>query len=632
MGYRLSPQGRERVEGMGIEKGWSKRDSRWSREAGVAEGTLGRFWGFTPISHSSFESICRAVGVDWREVVERPLDPSFTGREEAIKTVTEFASEGYRLILIQGEGGIGKTTLAENFLQPSLFDRILRLDIFSPPIPVQELVKDWLKGDFGAEPSEHFGLNLNRLRSQLKNCKAGILIDGLETILQQGQLRPELSHYIDLLQLLSDRALKSLTLITSREPLHEPKLKHWKTYKLGSLSLEAWKDCFTYHQIARESVTASAALEEMHNAYGGNAQAMAFFLDSIKTDSDGNIEYWWQHNQKNLFCHPTLNVLVERQFEKLATDSPLAYQLLCRMGVYRDPVPEAGLWKLLWDVDRTQHRSVVRVLKGCSLVQVQHYEYSLHPIVRSQAIALLTSDRGYFQQWQNLLARDRLKQEIQHHLLSELPQPLSKFPPNLDLLLTVRSRLTLWYLANWAAGEFYLQYCERQHDTPAAVNYAFEAIAHFAILEDFEKCYRILYFNILNADNIENLRCSPHLWNHMDRLRGVIEMLQDKVSPQQAALIQIPLAIIYAESGQARKAIAISQEIITHIEAEPEVNEQSYFIRLSAYSIIGKCYRYMGNFQDAELACKARMKWRKTIVRLSMARPIRARLGVRCRH
>ena len=601
MGYRLSDEGYKRVDLARKAKGWNKGEKEWYEKALVALPTLRKFWARKTIGRESFENICDVLGVDWRGVVERPPDPSFTGREEAMKTLTAFVSQGYRLILIQGEGGIGKTTVAEKFLQPPFCNLILKLDILTEPISVQELVKEWLKKDFEVEPSEDFGINLNRLRSQLKKSKVGILIDGLEGILQRGQVFPELQHYIELLKMLSDRDLKSLTLITSREPLNEPSLKNLALHKLSPLSLNTWEYFFSHHQITIESITATIALEKIHYAYGGNAQAMKLILDVIKTESDGNIESWWQHKQTNLFCNHTLNTLVKCQLEKLANDSPLAYQLLCRMGVYRYPVPEDGLWKLLWDIDPMHHREVVGVLKDCSLVQMQNYKYSLHPMVQLQAIELLQSKRGYVHQKENLLVRALLQQGLQH-------QPLPEFPPNLDLLLTTRSKLTLWYLANWAAGEFYLQYCEREDESPVAVNYAFEAIKHFEVIADFKKCYHILYFNILKAENIENLRCTPHLWNHMDRLRDMIEMLQNKVSAKQAALIKIPLAIIYAEGGQARKAIKISREIIAQIEAEDKFNEQSYFIRLSAYSVIGKCYRYMGNFQEAELACKAANK------------------------
>ena len=400
MGCKLSLQGHNRIDRIRKAKGWNKGDPRWIAVALTSEATLRRFWRGVPIRQETFQSICAAVGVDWRDLVERPIDTgpainlSFLGREATTNDFQEFLHQGHKLILIQGEAGIGKTTVAREFLADQSFERVLKLDSFTTPIEI--VVQEWLEKYFQETPSSHFSISLSRLRSQLQEHRVGILIDGLETILQQGRVRPEYQDYIEFLKTLSDGQLQSFTLITSREPLHEPELsgKNLISYKLRPLSLAAWNLFLSDRKITIEPT----ALEEMHRAYGGNAQAMKLLSYTIHEESQGNLAYWWKRYQNNLLCHPPLNSLIEHQFQKLKQDSPLAYKLLCRMGVYPYPVAEEEVLALLRDVEYNQHKSVLQVLKDCALVQSKNERYSLYPIVREQALELLNSDLDISQQ------------------------------------------------------------------------------------------------------------------------------------------------------------------------------------------------------------------------------------------
>jgi type II secretory pathway predicted ATPase ExeA len=49
--------------------------------------------------------------------VEIPHPPSFLGRETAIAHLHQLQTQHTKIIVIQGEGGIGKTTLAQHYLQ-----------------------------------------------------------------------------------------------------------------------------------------------------------------------------------------------------------------------------------------------------------------------------------------------------------------------------------------------------------------------------------------------------------------------------------------------------------------------------------------------------------------------------------
>ena len=618
MGIKLSSQGLKQIDLARKQRGWTKADPHWLVAAHTSEPTMRRFWRRTPIRLETFQEICAAIAIDWHQVAERPfpspdspsttLDPQFVGRETAINDLQQLGTQGHKLILIQGEGGVGKTTLTRKFLQLQSFDRILELAIGIEPdhVPSVELVlEEWLRRYFQEEPGREFGISLDRLRRQLQDPRhrVGILLDRLETVLQNGRFLPNHRRYIQLLNTLSHPDVQSLTLIASRELLYEPGII-LEAYRLKPLNQAAWQQFFKHRHITAET----AALEEMHRAYGGNAEAMCILAQTIDRDFDGNLDAYWERHREYLLLHPTLSHLVENQFNKLRRDAPQTHRLLCRLGCYRyqaiPTIPEAGLFGLLWDVPESQHKAVVQALQNCALVRVHNNRYCLNPAIRSEAIAQLKSEvlgTGYRQHWENMLARDRLRQETDSENVPPLNADDSQTVADLS---KTREKLTSWHLANRAAGEFYLQWYEAERDEmPTATTYAFEAIAHFAIIEDFEKCYQVLHFHILKAEKLENLRCSPDLWNNMSRIRHVSEKLYDKLSQQQAASIQIPLTIIYAEGGRNRQAIAINQQILDRIAQQPAPDGETRFLQLSAYSIISKSYRYMGNFKQAEIAC-----------------------------
>ena len=389
MGIKLSSQGIELIDLARKQRGWTKADSHWVAAAHTSEPTLRRFWRRVPISMETFQEICAAIDIDWQQVAEQSfnvsassrtaLDPQFVGREAAMDDLAQLKAEGHKLILIQGEGGIGKTTLARKFLQRQSFDRILELPIGmeADSIASVELVlEEWLGRYFQEEPGQELGISLDRLRRQLQNPRhrVGILIDRLETALHNGCLMHPHRRYLELLHTLSHPDVQSLTLIASRELLYEPDIL-LESYRLAPLSQDAWQQFFSYRNV----VSQSSSLPEMHQAYGGNAEAMCILAHTIRTHFAENLEAYWQRHRDNLLLNPTLNHLVENQFNKLRRDDPHVHRLLCRLGCYRyqaiPAIPEAGLFSLLWDVPDAQHKSVVQGLRNCALVQIQNNEY-----------------------------------------------------------------------------------------------------------------------------------------------------------------------------------------------------------------------------------------------------------------
>ncbi len=326
-----------------------------------------------------------------------PFSHTLLGRDGAIADLNALVQQGCNVIVIQGEGGLGKTTLAQHYLQnwqAQGFDRVLELLMAKEPQHITSaarVVEEWLKQDFNQEPGAEFGVSLARLKRQLQQHRVGILIDNLEPALDpDGRLIAPHRDYVELLRVLADPRLQSVTLITSRDRLCEPDLAV-AHYRLPRLELAAWQQFFR----DRGPVTATTlpTLQQMHHAYGGNAKAMGILWGAIQSDFQGDMVAYWQDNQQDLLATRDLRNLVASQIDRLQQLDPAAYRLLCRLGCYRyqdqPTVCADGVLCLLWDVPPSQQRQVITSLRNRSLVEWQQGQYWLHPAIQAEAIARL---------------------------------------------------------------------------------------------------------------------------------------------------------------------------------------------------------------------------------------------------
>jgi tetratricopeptide (TPR) repeat protein len=325
----------------------------------------------------------------------QPPDLNFMGRASAIATLHNLVQQGARLILIQGEGGLGKTTLARKYLdQPSVG---CLLELWMPTeaetiTPAESVVEEWLRRSLNEEPGQEFGINLERLRRRLRTAPrpVGILIDNLESALDgMGRFLPSRRSYVELLRVLADSSINAVTLITSRERLHEVSV-NVQLYPLESLDETAWLEFFQHQNLTIDT----PALTALYHAYGGNAKAMKILSGIIAADFEGDLNAYWQAHCDNLLVERELTDLVSTQLNRLQQIDPAAYRLLCRLSCYRyqeiSHVSRAGVFCLMWDIPAVDQAQVLRSLQDRSLIEVrQGRKFWLHPMIRAQAIGKL---------------------------------------------------------------------------------------------------------------------------------------------------------------------------------------------------------------------------------------------------
>jgi tetratricopeptide (TPR) repeat protein len=352
---------------------------------------LGRLLGET-LSKSTFRT--RILDRLSLSQPESKQDPRFLGRDRAVTELKQLEDSGTKIIVIQGLGGAGKTTLARKY-----FDRLGITKVLEIWIPIEGQVtsaefwvEEWLRGVFNAEVGTDFGINLERLKLRLiqQSERVGVLIDNLDTILNgSGQIVSQHRRYVELLRMLSNTRLPTLTLITSREDLSEIQIDP-EIYRLDGLDEPSWQAYLDFKEIQASPLT----LHQVWIAANGNPKAMKILAGAARSDFDQNLDAYWASANQDILMEGELQALVEQQFQRLALTQPEAYQLLCRLGVYRyQDVPNVSLnavLDLLWELPDNQARRALHALKERSLIDSRRNEiFWLHPMIRTESIKQL---------------------------------------------------------------------------------------------------------------------------------------------------------------------------------------------------------------------------------------------------
>jgi hypothetical protein len=399
---RASKQGLELLDRARRKKGWTATAKSWCETAQTSVATLKRFRRGLPVQQDAFIGICKAVGIEnWEAIVDdssqpqadsRPefsqYDDAWVGREQQVAELSEKLRATYRLLILVGITGIGKTALAERLAvelqgywneccRVNFDDKERVTDFASVAAQLLMAWKETVTPEEGTKPQQL----LYRLVKRLREHRYLVLIDALERILK-GNEETGWSGFADewwerfFEQLMTAESCQSRVILTSQvksRQLEEIRYRYPNFCNLENLSgLTELERLALFEKIGLEVGQTSPHrqyLPRIGAAYEGHPLALRVIAGEIANSPfKGNVVAYWKKYGHEIEAveqarqqeevesaeerfrlggySPTLQTAVkrrvERTLERLAEEVFNAYLLLCHGSVYRHPVPESA--------------------------------------------------------------------------------------------------------------------------------------------------------------------------------------------------------------------------------------------------------------------------------------------------
>lgn len=377
------------------------------------------------------------MGIDWGEAMDIS---AFYGRElERSQLHQWIVTDRCRIVAILGMGGMGKTTIAIEFVRElqaiqaegsHRFSHILwRSLLNAPPLKdlLPELIRTLMRSPrlpslWASQPvtgsdstpadrsvDEVTPLHRNFHPEILPKTVAGqiellleicqkqsclIVLDNGESIFQAGaqvgQYRSGYADYGDLLSTLGRMQHQSCLLLTSREkPTEISKLEgvnaKVRTLMLPELDPIAGQQIFTDRGCLPISTSEWA---EIDRYCGGNPLAFQLIAAAVQEVADGDVSEIFPYLRSSKLGFADIHILLEQQWERLTSEE---HQVMYWLAIGREPMPIAQLDAVLhpsWNRHIRGNSSLLNVLQSLrrrstisSISDLGKRHWSLQPMV-----------------------------------------------------------------------------------------------------------------------------------------------------------------------------------------------------------------------------------------------------------
>jgi len=299
-------------------------------------------------SHSTAAISASQIPCDWADA---PTISPVYGRQPAIKQLWQWCeATRCRLVVLQGQGGIGKTTLARYFaeqvaqcVKSHSFERVVWRSLRAAPSPAelwQDLVTSLdatVIGDLTASQPTSPGQWLARLINRLQQQRCLVVLDNGESLLQA---QSPLGEYLDgyaAYQAGFEQIVavphQSCVVLTSRElPVGFEALRvrdaAVRVYAVPSLETSACQSLLAATGVVCEAPEST----QLSDRYGGNPLALKLVGTTIHELFAGQVQLFL--NSRPPLLQGIRQVLAQ-QFERLL---PLEQQVMDWLAIYREPV------------------------------------------------------------------------------------------------------------------------------------------------------------------------------------------------------------------------------------------------------------------------------------------------------
>ena len=353
-------------------------------------------------SRCDSSSLQGGVEIELTQVLEEKRSPNLDwgdadivfycyGRTQELDTLKKWIfQDKCRLILLLGEGGIGKTTLSIQLATEIQhhFDYIIWRKLEASPSVDTTLFRSTLP--------ETLEEKITRLIQYLESSRCLLILDNADSILQSGnhigEYREGYQGYRDLLQRVAQSSHKSCLLITSKE---KPALEETKTIRsleLDSLGVEDAKNIFNqYGKFSGSEDEWKLTIKH----YAGNPFALKVVAAGIQDALGGNLsEFVKNYLKLGLLKFDKITDLLERQFDRLSSsdqETSSAQEIMYWLAINQEPVSDLELkediisWQakqeLIQSLASLRRRSLIKdTQSGCTQLPVWR-EYIINRLI-----------------------------------------------------------------------------------------------------------------------------------------------------------------------------------------------------------------------------------------------------------
>ena len=319
---------------------------------------------------------------DWSEAPDVSI---FYDRSKELATLKQWiVKDGCRLVALQGLSGVGKTALASKLGEEiqNQFEAVIWRSLNR--VPTLKVLLDNLLKLLPQTFVQADGEPVSQLMASLRARRCLLILDGLESVLQTGQLagryREGYEDYGELLRRVGEESHQSCLLITSLENPREIALRSGETSPVRSFTLSGLQEEGGQEILKAEGLVAQENWRTLINQYQGNPSALKIAANLIRELFNGNVA---EFLERETFVFGDIGELLAPLLGRL---SDLEKEVLCWLAIERQAISFSTLQaNITLAISEGELLEVLSSLGQRSLIETKATEgkslFALQPMV-----------------------------------------------------------------------------------------------------------------------------------------------------------------------------------------------------------------------------------------------------------